>query len=324
VAYTLISDIIEPAVYTKYMIEKTATKSALYQSGIIARDPQFDILASTGGSMLDMPFWQDLTGDSQILDTTTNLTVNRIETERDKARLIGRAQVWGAADLTATFAGDDPLDAITSLTGGYWARDMQTTLINILAGVFGAASMSGLVHDISLEAGTGAVLSAENFIDACQLLGDARGGLTGFMAHSAAVSHLEKLDLIDTALDSEGQTIKMYRGKRVIEDDSCPLADGVYTSWLFGPGAIAWGEGKPKVPVEVAREPLSAGGEEYLVNRRHLLLHPRGVAWQEAVCAGDTPTNAELATATNWVRAYEAKNIRIVQFKYRIAAAAGS
>jgi hypothetical protein len=323
-SYTAISDIIEPALFTDYVIERTATRSALYQSGIIARDTQFDTLAKAGGSLIDMPFWKDLTGASQILSTGTNLSVNAITTGRDKARLIGRAQAWGRDDLASTFAGSDPMDAIVELAGGYWARDMQTTLINILAGIFGAASMSGLVHDISLEAGTGAVLSAENFIDACQLLGDARGGLTGFMAHSAAVSHLEKLDLIDTALDSEGQTIKMYRGKRVVEDDSCPLTDGVYTSWLFGPGAIAWGEGAPEVPTEVDRNPSTNGGQEALYNRRHFILHPRGVAWQEASCTGDTPTNAELATESNWVRAFEAKNIKIIQFKYRIAAAAGS
>lgn len=55
-----------------------------------------------------------------------------------------------------------------------------------------------------------------------------------------------------------------------------------------------------------------------LVNRRHFILHPRGVAFQNDSVAGASPTNAELATGTNWARVYDNKLIRIVQFKHKI------
>jgi hypothetical protein len=136
------------------------------------------------------------------------------------------------------------------------------------------------------------------------------------------MASLRKQDLIEFAPDSEGRaTIPSYMGKRVVVDDGCPVDTGDYTSYLFGNGAFALGNGAPPVPTEVGRNPLAGGGLDYIVNRQHFILHPRGVAWQDAVVTLTTPknpSNADLATAANWVRAYEAKNIRMVAFKHKL------
>ena len=49
-----------------------------------------------------------------------------------------------------------------------------------------------------------------------------------------------------------------------------------------------------------------------LINRRRYILHPRGVKFNSAAVAGDTPTNAELENGANWTRVFENKNVRIV------------
>jgi hypothetical protein len=106
-------------------------------------------------------------------------------------------------------------------------------------------------------------------------------------------------------------------GKRVTIDDGLPIVSTTnYTTYLFGAGAIGYGEGAPPVPTETDRDSLA--GEDYLITRKHFLLHPRGVKWNEASVAGDSPTNAELATAANWTRVYENKNIRIVKFLHKL------
>jgi len=99
-------------------------------------------------------------------------------------------------------------------------------------------------------------------------------------------------------------------------DDSLPNANGVYTTYIFGAGAFGWGEGGTPVPVETARDALA--GDDILVHRRHFILHPRGVAFQNASVAGATPSNDELANPQNWKRVYEPKNVRIVQFKHKL------
>jgi hypothetical protein len=321
-AATILSDVIVPEIYRPYVIERTAELSDFWQSGIVA--PVAELSIGEGGSEVQMPFWQDLVGDDQVLDTGTNLSVGAITGEKDVAVVNARALVYGAKDLVGALAGDDPLSAIGDLMAAKWARRFQAMLIATLNGSMGAlAAESPVVNtlDISALSGDAAVVDAESFIDAGGQLGDAEGKLTAIAVHSATLRKLRKLDLIDFMLDSEAKpTIPVYQGKRVIVDDGMPHSNGVYTTYMFGAGAIGYAEGDPKVPVETERNALVGGGEEYLVERRHVVLHPRGIKWK-GTPAKDTPSNTELANAANWERVYENKNVRIVRFLHRLTAA---
>lgn len=320
-AKTQIADVIVPSVFNPYVIQRTAELSALVSSGIIVPDPELDALAQTGGRLINMPFWNDLTGDDEVLSDAADwaLTPEKIAAGQDVAALLMRGKAWSTNDLAKALSGDDPMAAIGDLVAGYWARRQQATLLSILKGVFLAASMAGNIHDISALAGDAAYIMGSTFVDAQAKLGDAHEKLTAVMMHSATVASLAKLDLIDYQPDSEGKlTIKSFMSKRVIEDDSCPQADGVYTTYLFGSGAVGYGEGNPPVPTETDRDSL--GGNDVLINRRHFILHPRGVKFTDASVVGSSPTNAELEAAANWLRVYENKNIRIVKFVHKLAA----
>jgi len=197
-------------------------------------------------------------------------------------------------------------------------------LIKTLDGIFGnnATLMNTNQHDISgsATAEDDDVISAKTAVDAIYKLGDNADKLTGFAMHSATVAKLTKDDLIETIPPSEGKpAVRMFLGKPVIVDDSLPVSDGVYTTYIFGAGAFGWGEGGAPVPTETARDALS--GDDILVNRRHFILHPRGVAFQGETVEGPTPSNTELANYLNWKRVYESKNVRIVQFKHKLVTA---
>lgn len=318
-AATKIADVIVPEVFNPYVRERTAALSALFNSGIVATVPELSLLGLRGGTTLAMPFWQDLTGAEEILSDTSPLGVDKITASQDVAVLHARGKAWGVNDLAKALSGSDPMAAIGDLVADYWARRHQVQLIATLKGIFAASSMSGNVHDISAGTGDAAVISADGVVDAIYKLGDASGKLTAFAMHSAVVGKLVKGNLIDYRLDSEGKpTIPTYLSKDVMVDDSMPVASGVYTSYLFGEGAIGYADADAPVPTETDRDSLQ--GEDILINRQHFLLHPRGVKWK-GTPSGVSPTNAELETGTNWERVYENKNIRIVQFKHRIAAA---
>lgn len=323
-AATTLSNAIVPDVFNPYVIQRSMELSALWTSGIIGDVPGVDlgdVNSQKGGKNVHMPFWNDLTGDDQILSTGTNLTVANITAAQDIAVLNARALVYGAKDLVAPLAGSDPMAAIGDLMAAKWTRQMQKALINVLAGAFGALAAESPdvnFYDISGLSGAAAVADAESVIDAVGMLGDAEGQLTAVAMHSNTERLYRKQNLIDYELDSNNQKVATYMGKRVIVDDSMPVSSGVYTDYFFGPGAIGYSEGTPKVPSEVERNALVGGGEEYLVSRRHFVLHPRGIKWVGSPAA-DTPTNAELATAGNWTRVYESKAIRMVAFKHKNA-----
>jgi len=321
VTKTIITDVIVPSVFNPYVVERTAELSAFYQSGIIARSEQLDTLARAGGKLINMPYWEDLDGPDEVLDDETALTVGKISASKDVAALLARGRAWSVNDLAKALSGDDPMKAIGDLVALYWARRFQSVLISTLAGIFGdsATEMDGNIHDISAE-GTAATrsIAAGTTVDALYKLGDANQRLTGFAMHSATVAKLTKDDLIETIPGSEGKpTIKYFLSKPVIEDDGLPVANGVYTTYIFGQGAFGWGEGAAPVPTEMDRDSLA--GDDILINRRHFILHPRGVAFLNVSVDGATPSNTELANYRNWKRVYESKNVRIVQFKHKLA-----
>jgi hypothetical protein len=333
-AKTAVADIIIPTEFEKYAIERTAELSAFGECGIVESAPEFDLLAAGGGREVKMPFWKDLTAARQILNDAASLAVNKITSDQDIARIHNDAQVWSVNHLAKVISGDDPMQAIVDLVGGYWARTDEGLIVSSLKGMFGAASMAGNLLSIKSEtvAGTSAAtrLNGATFVDATQKLGDRGDRLTAIAVHSATEAALRKLDLIDFLPDSEGKmTIKTFQGRRVIVDDNLPVRAGatdglVYTSFLFGPGAFGRGtaplDGEPleggfgTEGVEIARVPLDS--DTVLINRRRYILHPRGVKFTSAAVAGDSPTNAELENQANWVRVWENKNVRIVAIEH--------
>lgn len=320
---TRIQDVIQPEIFTPYTIQRTMELSALIQCGIAENNQEFDKLAGGPNTLINMPFWDDLTGDPEVMEDTGETTPGKITANKDVARKLAWVKSYGANALSAMLSGDDPMKAIADLFGAYWGRQYQKMLLSTLDGVFAAANMADKVHDITGLTGGKELINGRTFIDATQRMGDAKDLLTGVMIHSAVEAYLAKNDLIKYKEDSTGKIrIPIFMGKRVIVDDAMTFdtVTGAAESYLFGQGAIAWGNGShPDIQqTEVVRKGLSLAGEDILVNRRLSILHPRGVKWTEAEVAGTFPKFTELETGTNWSRVYEPKAVRIVKFQFKI------
>lgn len=330
---TTLQDVIVPELFNPYVISRTMELSALLQCGIITNNSEFDALASQAAPTVNMPFFEDLTGESEQVIEGGDLTDNKISSSKDVAAIIRRAKMWSATDLSAALAGSDPMAAIATLVAQFWARDMQKELIAVLNGIFGTVPAGGSgtppaetrlesnLLDISGKSGAAANWSGSAFIDAEQKLGDAKAQLTGVCMHSATEAYLKKQNLIDTVQPSNDVAFGTYQGKRVIVDDGCPVASGVYTTYLFGNGAVALGNGNPVgfVPTETDRAKRKGSGVDYLINRRTSILHPRGIAFTSAsVAKTEGPSRAELSDPKNWNPVYEPKQIRIVAFKHKL------
>jgi len=329
---TTLSDVIVPELFTPYVVNRTMELSALYQSGIVANSPEFDRLASEAAPIHQMPFFEDLTGESESILEGEDLTAKKITSNKDVSTTIRRANMWAATDLAAALAGSDPMQAIGELVAGFWARDLQKELIAVLQGVFGSyiegtdtvTPLADHILDITGASSAAAKkISASAFIDALQLLGDAQEQLTGVVMDSATKAYLKKQNLIETERDSTSVEFSTYQDRRVIVDDGCPVdtVNGVHTAYIFGQGAIAYGVGNPvgNVATEVDRDAKKGSGVDYLINRKTFILHPRGVKWTNAAREHvETPTREELANAKNYARVYEPKQIRMVAFKYKI------
>lgn len=337
-AYTQISDVITPDTWLPYTVQRSTELSELVRAGIIDADPQFAAIADEGGSTVNMPYWNDLAGEDEVLSDQNPLSTGNIDSAQDVAVALNRGRAWKHNDLARIFSGDDPAGVAADLVADYWQRRMQALVLAMLKGVFSIASMAGhlLGLNITVAGATGAdnYLTGVSWINGMQLLGDHKESLVAAIMHSAVEASLAKQDLIEWVPDSEGKgRVRTFQGKRIIIDDGMPadvVAGAVrYTTYLFGAGAIAFGASNRE-----AQKPVQGGmgvwGAEYfrealagnsgLINRRRMILHPRGIKWLGASMAGSTPTNTELSAAANWLRVWDAKKIPVVAIQHNIAA----
>lgn len=331
-ATTQIADVIVPPVFTPYVVNRTMELSALFQSGIIVPDAQIQELAQGPASFFDMPFFNDL-GDEEANtgsdDPAEKSTPAKIGTGKDAAQKFFRNKSWSSMDLTSAMLAKDPMGVIANLVAGYWNRQGLRSLIAALKGIIAAniAQDGGdMVVSVALP-GAGTPADANKIgpvvvLAAKQTMGDAAESLTAIAMHSVVYTSLQKQNLIAFIPNSQGAvSIPTYLGYTAIVDDTCPVeivsGNPVYTSYLFGRGAVGYGEGSPKVATAVTRDEAAGNGEgqEILTNRKHFVQHLRGVKFTRAVLAGESPTNTELADATNWDRVYTRKQIRFVAIK---------
>lgn len=345
-AETLVADLsIVPEVFLPYSVEQTAEKSELIQSGIIEMNPDFsaradvgfDQPAQKGGQFTAMPFWQDLVGADEVISDTGALTTAKITSAADMAVIHNRAKAWSDNDMVGIIGGSDPATAVGQLSGKYWERRLQASTLSMLSGVFGSSTMASNSLDIYLASGssftTANYLTANSFIDGKQKLGDAKETLTAIIMHSQVEAALEKQNLIVYVPSTDqGLLVKTFGGKRVIIDDTMTVevinSANVYSTFLFGAGAIAYGVGTMNKAIrgssestwglEFAREALE--GQNIMIQRRRFILHPRGVKWTGlGGMAGLSPTNAELANQANWSRVFESKNVRMVRIRHNVS-----
>jgi hypothetical protein len=333
-ALVQISDIVVPSVFTTYLQVLTTQLSAFVQSGVIERSPLFDALLVGGGRTFNLPHYQDLADTEANVSTddavgADDAVPEKITTGQEIAQRHNRNQVWSAADLASALAGNDPLEAIARRVAAYWVRQEQTYLIRSIQGVIAdniANDSSDMVNDIGV-AGAGPataanLFSAEAFIDTAQTMGDHADDIVAVAMHSVVYTRAQKNNLIDFIPDARGETdIPTFLGRRVIVDDGIPTSTPdtllEYSTYLVGMGTFAKGEGSPRVPTEVNREPVAGrgGGQEFLHSRQEWLLHPRGFQWLAASQVDESPTNAEMALAANWDRVVDRKLIKLAELK---------
>ena len=325
-ALVQLTDLVFGESWDSYIAERSVERSAVFQSGIVVDDPAVEAKALGEGFLFNLPHWKPIGNDEPNAGTDNPADVavpKKATTGAEKARKLIYNQHWSAADLTLEAVGEDPMEYIGDQVADYWAIQFQRILIRESLGVL-ADNVANDGGDMLLSVATDAVgaptaaelISGDVAIEAFQTMGDAKTGLGAIAMHSRVHANLQKLGLLVEGYDLEsGLPFETFIGKRVIIDDSMPVTVGTnrttYTSIVFGPGVFRFGNGRAKVPTAVTREELQGNGEgvELLHSRRHFILHPRGFAWTEASVAGDAPTYTELATAANWNRVFNRKNI---------------
>lgn len=347
---TRISDIVEPENFTPYMAQLTEEKSRIIQSGVAPVSDFLNDFLRGGGRTVNVPSFQDLDNDDARVSTddphittatvvldgnaqnlTFDPTPQKIGTSTEIAVRLNRNQSWSSMRLATILAGADPQERIAERVSDYWVRQLQRTFIATWNGILAdnttndSGDYSNDVSGVSFIDGV-TNFTAESFIDTTLTMGDSMEDLNTMFVHSVVYARMQKNNLIDFIVDSEGRTrIPTFLEREVIVDDSMPATGNVYDCWLFGENAAQFGSIDPDDATEVERK-AGAGngsGQDVLYSRVQWVLHPTGHAYTGTAAAGG-PANDNgannLQNAASWDRRYpERKQIKFARLRVREA-----
>lgn len=333
---TRLTDAFIPDLFSTYATEDTAELTAFADSGILRTSPLINNMVQNGGSTITLPYWNDLDADEEpnySNDDPADLsTPDKIDSGEQTARVAFLNNSWAAADLVSELAGSSPNQRIASRIDNYWARQWQKRAIAVAVGLYNdnvAANNSDMVVDATQYTDVGEqIFNVNNFVDAAFTMGDRVGGLSVVAMHSMVAKRITKNNEVEEIRDSEGNLLyTAYKGARIILDDGMPTFGSgptrSYLSIMFGPGALTYGYGTPRVPAETDRKPDGGhgGGIEVLYSRKTWLIHPTGYKFLATTLTGNGATDdgvavknaswADLRLATNWERQLERKKINM-------------
>ena len=331
---TLRSDIIIPEIFTPYVIEQSTLRNQFLSSGVV--QPMAELNATEGGDFVKVPFWKaNLSGDAEVLTDSTSLIPGKITADTQVGVILHRGRAFESRDLAALAAGADPMAAIGAKVGEYIANQQQKDLYKSLDGVFGAltGSDSPAFTDLRFDTSGMGPLGPRQVAQARAKLGDQGDKLSAVAMHSACYYDLVERKAIDYVTNTEARlstaatgastinaiggsiagsfsneyTVPFYMGLRVIVSDDITNAGGNYACYFFTNGAVATGE-QQALRTETDRDILAKS--DAMAMDWHNVYHPVGAKWGVTTT---NPTQAQLATITNWSKVYETKNIGIVR-----------
>lgn len=328
-ALAQISDLWTPDIWIPGVREKMATFPSLLNSGIVAKASEAQKIATEGGVTANLPFFKDITDQADVIQVeNTAATVLGITSGKQIVPILNRETPNSYTALSAQVSGSDPAGELMAQIAERKLKQRNATLFNLLRGAFrsaGAADASAPLSSVrldsfdesGLDATSNQTFSPDLFIQACALMGELSDGLEngGLAVHPAVYASLQIADKesfksgVESGLPFK---ITTYRGIPIFKSSLLYRAgttDGyVYDSYIFAPGVVAWGE-KPQVggaindPVlDVASLNIvvDAGKNNYTIyDRTRSVLHLNGMKWT-GTPAGQSATNAELATYSNW------------------------
>jgi len=325
---TFLNDLVTRPEFLNYLSEEIVERSAFVQSGVVSRNAALD--ARAGGTRVRVPYFQPINPIEEIIrsDATWGasgegyLTPKGITAAEQVMTILHRGFAYAVDDLSKLGTGADPLAAIRGYLAASINKLRTATLLSQLDGIFGSALTANTL-DISGAADSD--ISAMSVIAAKSKLGERGESLSAIAMHPNQYYYLQQIGMLTFTggniesgdnitwgaggVNVGSANVASFAGLRVIVDSQLPYSGGVYTSYLFGPGAVSEGV-QQELRIEAERNILSK--QDVIALDYHYGMHINGVTWDDA---GDNPDNDDLSDSGNWDLKYDPQLIPVVQLK---------
>lgn len=145
---------------------------------------------------------------------------------------------------------------------------------------------------------------------------DSTSAATATAAATAMVTALGTLDdytvsrsgAVITFTEKEGSygagaptaSIESTAGTVTVATTTAPVSTSTYNTYVLGENAFTYADVGAKVPSELDRDSRDDGGIDYLITRQRKVFAPFGFSFKASAMATDSPTKAELESASSW------------------------
>lgn len=327
-AVTTVGNLWTPDIWIRAASEPVVGKLMLLNSGIVAASPVLNEIASGGGTKANVPRFREPNVADEIQVASTAPTANNITASTMVAPILNRVLSMGADALAGAVSDSDPIGYIGQVIGINRLRNREVTLLNILRGFMGTAaaanSENNFVEDEDDQT-AGHLIDSIMFNDAVGRMGENVSNLTqgAMVCHSRIHTALKNQDDIEFIRDSQGNIIlTTYKGIPLFINDllirAGSTSGSVFDTYVFAPGSVGFGE-KPQSNLigdvaSLTRDEDAATNDIRIFDRTRTVLHPSGAIFG-GTPAGNSATNAELATTASYTLAGDVKNTGIIRIQ---------
>ena len=299
-------------------------KNELAKSGAVGSNEQARAALSnqTGSLYARIPYFGRIDGStSQNNDGATDIASTNTTTYEQGFIVASRMDSWTERSFSKNItAGVDFMDNVAAQIAEYKFDVRQAILLSILAGVYAMSTEGETVaataakefiekhtFDISGEADEAALVGASTLNKAIQkACGDNKNIFKLVIMHSEVATNLENMKLLKymTYTDADGiereLALATWNGRTVLIDDNMPVADGKYTTYVLGQGAIILDDIGDAVPYEMSRDPKTNGGQDTLYVRDRYICGVDGISFEKPASITASASNDDLANGENW------------------------
>ena len=296
----------------KWKSQADPVSTALVDSGAMVEDAAIAALIQNGSDTYTVPSYGLLGGTPANYDGKTDIPVETISGVSESGIVYGRTQGWSEDQFVRDYnSGADPMAAIVSQVARFWNKNRQAVMLGVLGAVVQDTKMKA--HNISVAE---PIADTTVFDAATDAFGDHATGLAMAVMHSKVANKLADLQLLqyrkytDPAGIERQLPIADINGLAVIVFDGVPTTaatggssatPATYTTYLLARGALRHAYANVEVPVEVQRDPRTAGGKNFLYTRVRETVHPDGFSFTKPKTGyNGSPTDAQLFDKANW------------------------
>lgn len=302
--------------FAEYLQDEIFLQSRMIKSGIIAREAS---LTATTGTRIEAPFFRPLNPTEERMTSSNNwgmsgeghFTFQKITAGTQYATITHRGFAYAIDKLTNLAIGEDPMKVLGSQMAPAIDILRTTKFISQMEGLLGTGGPLNAKHNLNKSVTTGSTianwLTAENVIEARYKLGERQSDIATMVIPSACSAYLEQLGFLTYDADRRGVNSRLLIGSaynlNVIVDDQLPVIGTAgqqrqFVCYLCGPGVMREGD---QIPMEVEPTRNVPSKQDGIVVDYHHVQHVPGTSWNSQL---DNPTNAQLATGSNWGLAY--------------------